>query len=338
MKQVAIVGPRQAELIDVPDPQPIDDWVVVKVTVAPMCTEYKAWLGGQLSNCLGHEAVGVVCAVARPCGVAVGDRVVVHPTWPCGRCELCHAGDYIHCEHMVNVKAYTGSDSGTATYCQYVIKPDWLCTRIPDDISDDLAGLLLCGLGPSFGAFERIGLAACDTVVITGLGPVGLGGVVNAAFRGARVLAVESNAWRAELAVALGAEIVLDPRDEATPARLRELTGGRGASAALDCSGAVQAHRLLVDALGRGGRLAFVGESSADTVLHVSSDMIRKGLTLRGSWHYNLTRYGALVDVLRRSPVAARLITHTFAMSRVQDAFETLATQNTGKVLLRPFE
>jgi len=337
MKQVAITGVRQATLVDLPDPCPLDNWVVVKVTIAPMCTEYKAWLAGHISQSLGHEAVGEVAAAARPCGVAVGDRVVVHPTWPCGRCKLCTAGDYIHCERMVNVTAYTGSDAGTATYCQYVIKPDWLCTPIPDDISDELAGLLLCGLGPSFGAFDRIALEAADTVVIAGLGPVGLGGVVNARFRGARVLAVESNAWRAALALELGAEVVLDPRDEATPGRLRELTAGRGASAALDCSGSPQAHRLLIDALGRLGRLAFVGESAGDTAIRVSPDMVRKGLTLRGSWHYNLTRYPAVVDVLRRSPVASRLISHTFPMSRVQNAFETLETQCTAKVLLQPF-
>ena len=73
---------------------------------------------------------------------------------------------------------------------------------------------------------------------------------------------------------------VLDPRDETGLARVRSLTEGRGADCGLDCSGSPQAHRLLIDAVRRRGRVAFVGECSAETVLRISPDMIRKGLTL----------------------------------------------------------
>jgi L-iditol 2-dehydrogenase len=344
MKQVALTGERRAELIEVPEPQPLDDWVVVKVTVAPMCTEYKGWLGGWQTQNLGHEAVGEVAAVARPGRHKVGDRVVVMPQYPCGRCALCVAGDYIHCEHCVDVAAYTGSPWGTATYAQYVIKPDWICVPIPDDLSDEQAGLALCALGPSMGAFDGTGasagcgVGAFDTVLVTGLGPVGLGGVVNAVYRGARVIAVESNPYRANLARELGAETVLDPRDEDLPGQVRALTAGRGADVGLDCSGSPQAHRLLIDAARRRGTVVFVGESGGDTVLHVSPDLIRKGLSVKGSWHYNLNLYPKIVEVVRHSPVAGKLITHTFGMSAITEAFETLAGQQTGKVLLKPWE
>jgi L-iditol 2-dehydrogenase len=336
--KAVIVGERQAEVREALEPRAREDWAIVKVHVAPMCTEYKAWLAGSASQHLGHEAVGEVVEVAQPCKVRVGDRVVVMPQYPCGTCELCVAGDYIHCRHCVDPATFLGVGEGWATQAQYLAKPSWLLPRIPDDLSYEMAGLALCALGPSFAAFERMAVDGFDTVLITGAGPVGLGGVVNAVFRGARVLVVEGVPYRQDLARTLGASEVLDPADESALARIRDLTGGRGVDKTLDCSGVPAAHRLCIDAARRRGHVAFVGECSDDTILHVSPDMIRKGLTLHGAWHYNLSLYPRIMDVIRRSPVVGKLITHTFPISRVQDAMQVSASHQCGKVLLHPWE
>ena len=323
--------------MEAPEPRARENWVVVKVHSAPLCTEYKAFVAGTPGAFLGHEAAGEVVEVAQPGRVRVGDRVVVMPTYPCGRCELCVAGDYIHCEQGVGVAAFTGSQEGSATLAQYLLKPDWLLPRIPDDLTYAQASLACCAVGPSFGAMQRMQVVASDTVLITGLGPVGLGAVVNGSFRGARVIGVETNAWRADLARTLGAELVVDPREPDALTRVREVTGGRGPSCGLDCSGSPAAHRFLLDAVRRCGRIAFVGECSAETPLRVSPDMIRKGLSLFGSWHYNLAEFGGVIDVVRRAPHLDRLVSHTFPLSHIQEAFETLAGQHTGKVLLQPW-
>jgi L-iditol 2-dehydrogenase len=338
MKRAVIEGERRAALVDAPDPKPVQNYVVVKVHVAPMCTEYKAFLGGSPGEYLGHEAAGEVVEVAQPGRVKVGDRVVVQPLYACGRCQLCLSGDYIHCEQPDDFVTLTGSREGSATMMQYLLKPDWLLSPIPDDLSYERAALACCALGPSHGAFNKLNLGAGDTVVITGLGPVGLGGVVNGLFRNARVIGVEMNPWRAQRALEMGAEAVFDPRDDGTAAKIRELTGGRGADAGLDCAGSPQAHRLLIDAIRRRGRIAFVGECSQETVLRISPDMLRKGLTLYGSWHYNLVEYQGLLNVIRRSPLLDLLVSHVLPMSRLQEAFETLSGQETAKVLLKPWE
>jgi len=337
MKKVGIEGERKAALVEVPDPVPRQDWVVVEVKAAPMCTEYKGFVAGDRTVHLGHEAAGVVAAVAQPGRVQVGDRVAVMPQYPCGVCELCICGDYIHCESVVDFDTFTEGGEGRATMAQYLLKPDWLLPAIPAEVSFEHGGMACCGLGPSFGAFERMGLHTFHTVLITGLGPVGLGAVINARYRGARVLAVDSHPWRAARALDLGAEEVLDPGDGARE-RLRELTGGRGVDRALDCSGAVAAHRLCIDATRRRGQVAFVGECGEDTPLRVSPDMIRKGLTLVGSWHYNLRHMEGIWKVVRDSSAALdRLISHTFPMSRVQEAFELQATGACAKVVLDPW-
>jgi threonine dehydrogenase-like Zn-dependent dehydrogenase len=338
MKRAVILGHRRAELVEVPEPRPRDEWVLVKVHVAPMCTEYKTFVAGGPAEYLGHEAAGEVVAVAQPGRVKVGDRVVVMPLYPCGGCTLCVAGDYIHCEQGPDFAAFTGSREGSATMAQYLLKPDWLLPRIPASLSYDQASLACCALGPSFGAFERMGVDACCTVLVTGAGPVGLGAVVNAAFRGARVLVVEGKPGRAARARELGAEAVLDPGDPAAPARIRELTGGRGVDAALDCSGTVAAQRLCIDATRRRGQLAFVGECSEELAVRASPDLIRKGLTLHGSWHYNLNLFPRLMQVIQRCPTVERLVSHVFPLGRIQEALELSASGEAAKILLKPWE
>jgi L-iditol 2-dehydrogenase len=336
--KVVIEGPWQSRLVEVDVPEPMADWALVKVHVAPMCTEYKAFLAGTSSAYLGHEAAGEVVAVGPAARVSVGDRVVAMPLSGCGHCALCSAGDYIHCEQRPDVQQIYGTREGAATYAQYLLKQDFLLMPIPDGVSYEHASMACCGIGPSFGAFSLMGVSAFDTVLVTGLGPVGLGAVVNARFRGARVIAVDGVRYRAEKARELGAEVVLDPREDGLAGRIRSLTSGLGADRAVDCSGVVAAQRLCIDATRRKGKVAFVGECNDDLPIRISSDMLRKGLTLIGSWHYNLNVYPDVLQVIQRSPDIDKLISHVLPMSRVQEAFETSASHETCKILLKPWE
>ena len=226
----------------------------------------------------------------------------------------------------------------SATYAQYMHKMEDMLFPIPDGVSYEHAGMACCGLGPTFGAMEQMQVNSLDTVMVTGLGPVGLGGIINAHYRGARVIGVESHPYRAELAKKLGAEAVLNPNDEDILDQIRDLTDGVGIDKALDCSGASAAHRLMVDAARRKGQVTFVGEGG-EFPLAASRDMIRKGLVLRGNWHYNLGVYPKLMQVIQKSPeVLDTFITHTFPMRDVQKAWELQATGECGKVILHPWE
>jgi L-iditol 2-dehydrogenase len=337
MKQVAITGERQAVLVDKPDLKPFENWVVVKVHAAPMCTEYKRFLSGEPTEVLGHEAAGEVVAVAQPGRVKVGDRVVAMPLYGCGVCPLCVAGDYIHCENVQSIGKKVTHSHGRATYAQYLLKQDWLLPKIPDGVSYERASLACCGLGPSFGAMQLMGVDAFTTILITGAGPVGLGAVVNARFRGARVIVVEPAPWRAERALQMGAEVVLDPRDKAIVKQIRRLTEGRGVDCALECSGIAQVERLCIDATRRKGKVAFIGECMDRLSIRISPDMIRKGLTLLGSWHYNLNEFPNVMQVIQQSPLIDLLITHKFPMSCVQDAFECAISRKSAKIILDPW-
>ncbi len=338
MKKAVILDKRKAGLVEVADPEPIENWVVVKIRSAAMCTEYKLFESGERTDVLGHEAAGEVVAIAQPGPLKAGDRVVAMPLVGCGVCSLCAGGDYIHCENTEKLQSYYRGGEGRATYAQYLLKPAWLLPKIPDGVSYELAALACCGLGPSFGAMQRMQVSAFDTILITGAGPVGLGAVINARFRGARVIVVESIPYRVERARELGAVEVFESHDEGILQHLLDLTGGRGVDCALDCSGNIHAQRLCIDATCRRGRVGFIGQCHEDLSLRISPDMIRKGLTLIGSWHYKLEDYSKVMQLIQESPLVDRLISHVLPMSRIQEAFELSASQQTAKVMLNPWE
>ena len=340
MKRVRIRGEKQAGIEAVDGPRAKANWAVVKVKVAPMCTEYKAFAAGVGYAMLGHEAAGEVVEVAQPSRVKVGDRVVAMPLNACGGCRYCLDGDYIHCQDGIDFAALHGSETGLSTMAQYLLKQDWMLLPIPAGMSYEHASMACCGLGPTFGAMQNMRVDRHDTVLITGLGPVGLGGVINARYRGARVIGVDSNSYRAALALALGAEAVINPLDEdALDQALALSDRGRGVDKAIDCSGVVAAHRLCIDATRRKGAVAFVGECGEDTPLRISEDMIRKGLTLVGAWHFNLADTPRMMKMIGEiGGELDALITHRFAMDDIQAAWETQLSGNCGKVILKPWE
>jgi len=338
MKKIAIVGKKQSALVDSADLQAKDDWVVVKIHAVPMCTEFKAFANGRESTDLGHEAAGEVVEVAQPGKVEVGDRVVVMPQTPCGKCQLCIEGDYIHCQNGIDFKGLFGSHNGHGTMGQYLLKPSWLLPKIPDSVSYELASLAECGLGPTFTGLDLMGVSVHDTVLIAGLGPVGLGGVVNASYRGARVIGVESNPWRAAKAKELGACEVIDPNADDAAAQVMDLTKGLGVDKSLDTSGVGTAINFCIDATRRKGRLALIAAGGYNVTVKPWRDIISKGLTIHGAWHYNLANFKPIMDVIQNSPVIDKLISHRFPMSKIQEAWETQVSGECAKIILSPWE
>jgi L-iditol 2-dehydrogenase len=335
MRVPEITAPGRATVVDVPEPDTPAGWVKVRVRVAPLCTEYQAFRSGEAQAPLGHEAMGEVLETrAERSPVAVGQRVVAMPLLGCGRCSLCASGDYIYCERVGNLGPHDQPPL-PGSIADFIVKPPQLVVPVPDDISDEHASLACCGLGASFGAVERLAPGPEDTILVTGLGPVGLGAVVNLSFRGARVIGVEANRYRAELARRLGASHVIDPGEGDAATQLLSLTGGAGADAAIECSGAVAAHRLCISGVRRRGSVAFVGNSYDVTELVVSPDLMHRGVTLFGSWHYNLSSGPRLLEQIRQ--VGSKLdllITHRFPLAEIEEAWRTQVAGRCGKVIL----
>jgi threonine dehydrogenase-like Zn-dependent dehydrogenase len=329
MKVVAITGERKCEIVDRPKPTPAGNFAKIKIESAPMCTEVKQYFGGQPTECLGHEAAGVIVEAGPQSRFSPGTRVIAMPLYGCGQCECCLAGDHILCAHRVE------PESGASTYAQYLLKPDHLLLPIPDDITTDHASMACCGLGPTFNAAGRLDITASDTVLIYGMGAVGLGGVINATARGARVIGVEPNDYRADLAKTLGADHVITARDPSEVVHtVMELTKGRGADKSIECSSLDFAPDALVKATKRRGAIASVGWGGPIN----ARDLVAKGLTFHGCWHWNHQLHApAMLELIRRSTAELnQFITHTFPLDRVADAWDLQSTGRCGKVILHP--
>lgn len=335
MKTARVTGVREVEIVSVPEPDPLEDWVKVKIEAAPMCTEYKAWEAGR-STLMGHEAAGKVVETANAENVAVGDRVVVMPQYPCGSCELCRNGDYIHCEHNHDYTSFTGQDSGQETMAQYMLKQAWMLVPIPDHLSYAHAAMACCGVGPTFGANERMNVGERDSVLISGGGPVGLGGVITTTHRGARVIVSEPTEYRADLARELGADVVVNPL-ETDESELASLTDGVGVDKAIECSGIPSAQEFAIRALTRRGEMTFVGEGGGFE-LQVSKHVLRKGISLHGQWHYNRELASRVMDTIDANQQKLNtFITHEFPLREIGDAFALQSEKRTGKVVLHPW-
>jgi L-iditol 2-dehydrogenase len=328
MKSLVLGGGR-AWLEETPQPAAEPGWAVVRAMALPVCgSDMGTFRSPGENRWAGHEGTGIVEDVAAGSRLKPGDRVVIAPQATCGECALCRAGDYIYCRRRPDFMNH---------FHQFVKKQDALLPRLPDDISLEAGSLAGCALCPGFSALDLARVGAFDKVLVTGLGPVGLGTVASASFRGARVLAVEPEPFRRALAMELGAEGVFDPAAGEALEWVRERTAGLGASCAVECSGRSEAARLCIDAAATLGRVAIVGENHGRVEIGPSDDFIRKGLTLFGTWFGSYLNYPRVFDLIRRKPAVAKIITHTFPFASAQQAFETFQSGKAGKVVLLPW-
>lgn len=329
MKAVA-TGNSKAWLVDLPVPKPEGNQVIVKIHASPICgSNMGTFYGdGEWIN-VGHEGAGEVVAVAQSNLLKVGDRVALAPLNACGVCGYCQSGDGIFCQDRPQIHG---------NFAQYTKISDSLCVVLPDDIDYDRGSLLGCCLGPAFSAVGRLDVKATDTVVVAGLGPVGLGAVALCAFFGAETVTLDPEPYRRELAARLGAHYSFDPTDGQVHSNLVDATQGRGVLKAIECSGVAESQRLLIDEAAVHASIAFVGENQGTIPVSPSKDFIRKGLAVIGCWHMNVLDTPNIFSFLRRKRDAAELlISHRFGFDEVQQAFEVFASRKTSKVLLKPW-
>ncbi len=329
-------GGQAAGVVEVSDPRVADNYALVKVHSAPLCTEFKTRTRERRAG-IGHEAAGEVVQIGPNVRhVAVGDRVVVMPQNGCGLCELCLRGEHIHCRAPRSALGICGCEHGRETVAQYLVQQDWLLVKIPEGMAYDHAVMACCGFGPGFKAMQSMNVSAGDTVLVSGLGPVGLGTMAVAMYRGARVFGVETQDYRKTLAIKMGAQEVFDPGHEDVKEQILKATGGRGIDKSVDTSGAPGAPGLLVAATRSTGHVAFIARGAAVEI----GPVVGKGLTLHGCWHWNhLTDAHRMMATIAGSAERIRtMITHTFGLEGIDQALALQATGQCGKVIIHPWE
>ena len=194
--------------------------------------------------------------------------------------------------------------------------------------------MVACGGGTAYAACYRANVSGRDVVLVTGLGPVGLGIALLCKAMGARVVGVEAVPERLELAQRLGITDVVSSAEKNVVDVLREKTGGHGFEVAIDGSGNASARHLCLELAREWGRVVFVGEGGT-VEFEPSPLLLHKQLALYGSWVCSVPQMEDLVEQLLRWKFHLDImVTHRFALNQVKEAYELFDKGKTGKVAI----
>ena len=340
MRTVHMLGNSEIEVVELPEPEPKDDRVVVRIMASGICGTERHTYDGEGRDSRrrynsGHEATGIVHRVDKSSRVREGDRVAVHSVSYCGKCRHCLSGDWVMCEYARPF----AEERFPGTHSQYISAYDQACLPLSDDIPWEIGVLFGDTLGTTYHAIKRLKVTGFETVLITGQGPIGLSATMLCRFLNAFVIAVDVDQYRLTRAQVCGADVVVNPDAESDVlTRLKEIAGPRGIDVALDCSGDSTAQTLCLDALRPGGRMAFVGASHEGPKINTLEHMISKELELIGSWYSRPSELAELEALYRRGLPADDLITHRFGIEEAPAAFDTLfGSGSAAKVIIDPW-
>jgi threonine dehydrogenase-like Zn-dependent dehydrogenase len=225
---------------------------------------------------------------------------------------------------------------GHGAHARYMKVPVSTLVPLPDSLSFETGAAISCGTGTAWGALRRLHLQGGETIAIFGQGPVGLSATQLAVAMGARVIAIDIAPERRALAREFGAHEVVDGKAGDMVAMIRELTHGEGAHKTLDASSAPEARAAAVRSVRSWGTACFVGERGQVT-LDVSPDLLRRQVTLVGSWTFSKQGQAECAEfVADRNVDVDKLFTHRWKLAQAEEAYRLFDTQTTGKAVILP--
>jgi threonine dehydrogenase-like Zn-dependent dehydrogenase len=211
-----------------------------------------------------------------------------------------------------------------------MLVPATTLVRLHDELSYTTGAAIACGTGTAWGALERLQLRGDETIAVYGQGPVGLSVTMLAAARGARVIAIDIDDKRLELAKALGADATLNASKVATPDAIRELNQGKGAHMAVETSGSSLAAKDALLAVDTWGKVCCVGLGS-QIAFDTWANLDRQ-LTILTSYSMSITGQMDCADfVAQRSLDLDRLFTDRWKLDEAEKAYAFFDKQSSGK-------
>ncbi|MEM1344829.1 MAG: zinc-binding dehydrogenase [Pseudomonadota bacterium] len=295
--------------------------------------------GGALPAVFGHEAAGIVLECGPGVGgLAAGDRVVITMVRHCGTCPCCTRGLQGVCEHDFPLDTHSPIQAAdgsairqglrTGAFAEEVVVEASQVVVIEDDLSFETASLLACGVITGYGAVANTaGLFQGADAVVIGTGGVGLNAVQSAHLAGAgRVIAIDLDPVKLAAARHFGATHCVNAREEDAHARVREITGGRGADFVFVTVGAIQAIDQSYTMLAPGGTSVLVGvpalgvRSVFDPVAAISAGQRILGSKLDAQIHRDIP---ALIEHWRAGRLYLdELVSRTFAFDEINAAMD----------------
>lgn len=276
---------------------------------------------------LGHEYVGRVVEVGQGVtSLQPGQRVVIAPNLNCGLCVYCRRGMPNHCQHFTTLGVYL--DGG---FAEVNVAPERACFPISDDLPLEevvFTELLSCVVGGT----QRVQLQPGDSAVILGAGPVGLMFLLVFKAAGAgKVIVSEPAPFRADFARQLGADRVVDPRQEDLTEVVVSETGW-GGDVVVDAVGSLLPQALPLAR--RGGTVLLFGMNQRASGTVHQYDITRNELTIQGTF-IGVNTFPAAIQMLESGALKpSALITHRLPLARIEEGMAALRAGEAIKVLI----
>jgi len=331
MRAVRIIEKGKTEVIDIEKPVLQSGCVLLKTVYAGFCGSDLNTFKGlnplvKLPIIPGHEIGAVIEAVADdvPSEIKPGMNATVVPYTNCGNCAACLNKRTNACEF--NQTLGVQRDGAMAEY----FLAHWNKVLVNEKITvRDFA--LVEPLSVGFHAVDRARITDNDTVLVFGCGMVGLGAVIRASIRGAKVIAVDIDDEKLDLAKQLGACYPINSANENLHDRIWELTGNRGADVIIEAVGRPETYKASVSEISFTGRIVYIGYAK-EKISFDTQYIVKKELDILGSRNAEISDFKAVMEYMKKGicPVE-KLITAEYPPENAQIALERWA-ENPGKV------
>ena len=325
MKAISIQAAGQIDIVNLPEPQPGLQDVVIEVRYVGLCGSDLGMYRGTFPlatypRILGHEVSGLVVARGAqvPDSIQEGDRVTLWPYSECGLCPACRAGRPNCCQHSetLGLQRDGAMAERFAVHYSRVFSSHVLTLK-------ELA--LVEPMSVGYHAANRGQVSEVDSVLVIGCGTIGSGAIAASVHKGATVIAADIDDDKLALAARFGARHTIHSTRQDVLAEVARLTGDEGVNVAIEAVGLPETFRLAVEAACYAGRVVYVGYARQE-VCYDTTHFVRKELDIRGARNA-LRVFPAVIQMLesRQQPFEA-LITRIYPFAQTDRALSDWAS------------
>ncbi|MEW6623041.1 MAG: alcohol dehydrogenase catalytic domain-containing protein [Bacillota bacterium] len=340
MKAVVIEGPKKLAVKEVATPEPLPGEVLIKIETCLLCTWEQRIYSGESSMkrpfIAGHEAAGVIAKINpdTPSNFSIGDKVAFKTLDHCGHCYYCYQGFENQCTGKANKRFYDGIP-GSGGLAQYISLPVDRVFPIEWDISLGEAAFtepLACCIH----SVKRSGIKFGSVVVVVGAGIMGQLHAVLARLSGAKVIVIEPNAARRNLALSLGAHAAVDPTVDDEKTVLNSLTRGVGPDVVFITTASTSLAEKYLDAAGKMGRVIFYGSFHPNKDIPIDPNKVHYSeIVITGSASPSTEDFFQASRMLAQKLVPVKeFISCTYSLDNIQEAFEASLSLDTYRVMV----
>ncbi|WP_306345197.1 NAD(P)-dependent alcohol dehydrogenase [Lederbergia ruris] len=343
MKAAILNKPKDIEVKQVPIPEPKRNEALVKVHCIGVCgSDVHYYEHGRIGRyvvekpiILGHEVSGTVVQLgAEVKNIRIGDRVAIEPGIPCGECAYCRSGRY----NLCGAVEFMATPPYDGAWAEYVTVNSEFLFKLPDHVSFE-EGALIEPLSVGFHAMRRGKVGPGDTLLITGLGPIGLLAIEAAKMFGVtEIYGSDVVGFRRDLALQMGVKGVMDPTKGDLLEQFRQVSGNKEIDVLIETSGNVQAVSDTIRLVKRGGKIVYVGLPTVNQVPMDMTAMIDAEIDMLGVFRYVHTYADAIQSLDHPLVDLTKVITDQYSLDEIKKAVEVALNEKEKsiKVMIYP--